>query len=221
MKIRVNCQVLKQTVLLFLAFPLSFIYAHAGQIDVEYKSFYSHVKKLEKEDTQGLQFSFGFININSGNLCSIEKASIITQKQTIPLSVTKEQRFTVPSEKALKLANAIVNITFVEPANQCDMSVQLETKPQLLKSRYTKLELQNIYQQYDAFFNEMGSFLSFLMPTMQGLIIYFDDESMYKQLANGLTVQNGMIMLVEEDIQSVTTLNLPTSPLRITALAKK
>ena len=38
-----------------LVFP-----ACAETIDVEYSRFYSHVKKLDNEDTQALQFAFGF-----------------------------------------------------------------------------------------------------------------------------------------------------------------
>ena len=153
-----------------LVFP-----ACAETIDVEYSRFYSHVKKLDNEDTQALQFAFGFLRVGEGRLCDINQADIVTDKQTMTLDVSKEGRFTVPTERALKLANAYVRIDLKEAANLCDMSVQLETQPSYLKPHYTVEELNFLYAQYEAFFNEMGSFLSFLMPSVTGLMIQFND----------------------------------------------
>ena len=75
-----------------LVFP-----ACAETIDVEYSRFYSHVKKLDNEDTQALQFAFGFLRVGEGRLCDINQADIVTDKQTMTLDVSKEGRFTVPT----------------------------------------------------------------------------------------------------------------------------
>ena len=150
----------------------------AETIDVEYSRFYSHVKKLDNEDTQALQFAFGFVRVGEGRLCEVNGAAIVTDKKTMALTVSEEGRFTVPTEKALKLANALVRIDLGERANVCDMSVQLETKPEYLKQYYTKDDLTFLYGQYEAFFNEMGSFLSFMMPSVKGLMIQFDDKNL-------------------------------------------
>ena len=150
----------------------------AETIDAEYSRFYSHVKKLDNEDTQALQFAFGFVRVGEGRLCGVNAASIVTDKKTMELEVSDEGRFTVPTERALKLANALVRIDLVERANVCDMSVQLETKPEYLKQYYKKEELTFLYEQYEAFFNEMGSFLSFMMPSVKGLMIQFDDKNL-------------------------------------------
>jgi hypothetical protein len=108
--------------------------ASSEEIEVSYKSFYSHVRKLNNDDTKDLQFAFGFMHIEKGRLCKINSARISTQKQQIPLEVSPEYRFTVQSEKALRLANAMVVVDIEEAANKCDMSVQLETKPDFLKT---------------------------------------------------------------------------------------
>ena len=60
----------------------------AETISVEYKRFYSHVKKLNNEDTQALQFAFGFQHIHHDRLCVVNEAKIITEKQTLLLEVT-------------------------------------------------------------------------------------------------------------------------------------
>jgi hypothetical protein len=174
---------------------------------------------LDNEDTQALQFAFGFLRVGEGRLCGVNSAEIVTDKQTMSLDVSNEGRFTVPTEKALKLANAIIRISLVERANVCDMSVQLETKPEYLKARYTKDELTFVYGQYEAFFNEMGSFLSFLMPTVKGLMIHFEDKDLDYITPEGVTITNGVLHIEQEWISEAKGLSLPQAPLRITAMA--
>jgi hypothetical protein len=195
--------------------------AIADEVEVKYKTFYGHVSKLDNEDTQALQFAFGFQHVGSGELCTINKARISTQKVQIPLTVTPENRFTIQSEKALSLANAFVVIDFKEPSNQCDISVQLETKSEYLKTEYTFQEMQFIYQQYEAFFNEMGSFLSFMMPTVNGLMLQFSDKSLRETTKTGEMINQGTLMLNNEWFERNKGLKLQTMPLRITAIATK
>ena len=191
----------------------------AETIDVEYSRFYSHVKKLDNEDTQALQFAFGFVRVGEGRLCGVNAASIVTDKKTMELEVSDEGRFTVPTERALKLANALVRIDLVERANVCDMSVQLETKPEYLKQYYKKEELTFLYEQYEAFFNEMGSFLSFMMPSVKGLMIQFDDKNLDFMTPQGVQINNGVLQIEQDWIDDAKGLTLPHAPLRITAMA--
>ncbi|MBT0586329.1 DUF2987 domain-containing protein [Alteromonas oceanisediminis] len=202
-----------------LAFSVS-ANAAKHQIEVDYKSFYSHVRKLDNEDTQALQFGFGFQHIHEARLCIIDSATIVTEKHSIPLSVTRENRFTVPSERALKLADAIVRIDVQDKPNQCDMSVQLETKPEYLKAQYSKAELDFLLSQYHAFFNEMGSFLSFMMPQVDGLTLQFADPNLSTQASSAPAIVNGTLMLREAWLAQAKALNLPVAPQRITALTR-
>ncbi len=191
----------------------------AETIDVEYSRFYSHVKKLDNEDTQALQFAFGFVRVGEGRLCEVNGASIVTDKKTMPLTISEEGRFTVPTEKALKLANALVRIDLNERANVCDMSVQLETKPEYLKQHYTKEDLTFLYAQYEAFFNEMGSFLSFMMPSVKGLMIQFNDKNLDFITPQGVQINSGVLHLAQAWINDAKGLTLPHAPLRVTAMA--
>lgn len=140
--------------------------ACAETIDVEYSRFYSHVKKLDNEDTQALQFAFGFLRVGEGRLCDINQADIVTDKQTMTLDVSKEGRFTVPTERALKLANAYVRIDLKEAANLCDMSVQLETQPSYLKPHYTVEELNFYMRSTKHFSMKWAAFCLFLCPAL-------------------------------------------------------
>lgn len=194
--------------------------ATAEVIDVEYKRFYSHVRKLNNDDTQALQFAFGFTHVTEGRLCHLNSVDIITQKQTIEVPVSKEQRFLVPSEKALNLADAVVQIDIADNANQCDMSVQLETKAEYLKTSYQAEELAFLYEQYESFFNSMGSFLSFMMPSVEGLVFQFDDPSLDRVLEKSPNIMQGMLTLDAQWFEDNKGLTLPVKPLRITALAK-
>lgn len=193
--------------------------AIADEVKLSYRTFYTHIKKLDNEDTQALQFAFGFMHVNTGKLCTINSARISTEKQQLPLTVTSEQRFTIQSERALSLANAFVVIDFKEQSNQCDISVQLETKPEYLKTEYSYAELQFLYQQYEAFFNEMGSFLSFMMPTVNGLMFQFSNKNLNETAETGEQISEGNLKLDEKWFTRERGLNLQTKPLRITAIA--
>ena len=198
---------------MFFPFTLSY----ADTVEVDYKTFYSHVRKLNSDDTQALQFAFGFRHIHSAKLCTINEARISTQKQQLPLEVSSENRFLIQSERALRLADAKVIIDFVEPSNTCDISVQLETKDEYLQDSYTVNELNKLYQNYQAFFNEMGGFMSFMMPQVDGLTFQFADKNLSSSLSNGMRIEKGIITLEPQNFAQFENVRLPAVPMRITA----
>lgn len=196
----------------------------AEPLELDYASLYSHTRQLDDEQLDALQFAFGFKHHQKGHLCGIESAYIHTPKQDIPVRINNEQRFVVPSEKALKLAKAVVRFELAEPVNQCDMSVQLETKPQYLKSRYDLEELRQIFIQYQTFFDDMGGFLSFMMPSVQGLKLQFGTEVTGQPSMYGLqppALQNHQLNLNEAFLQGQGSIDLPAAPLRITAITQQ
>jgi hypothetical protein len=195
----------------------------AEQLNVEYSSFYTHVKKIDKEDTNKLRFAFGFKHIAHDRLCKIDDAKIVTQKQTLPLQVENATRFTVPVDKVLKMAKALVTIQIDDNANQCDMSVQLETLPEYLKQTYTHAELQALLVQYQDFFSNMGSFMSFMMPSAEGLVFHFDKNEASFHILEKQVDSSGNLTLdqVWFDKNQGKGLNLPSTPIRVTALVVK
>lgn len=193
----------------------------AETLKVEYSSFYSHVKKLDDPSTNALRFAFGFQHIAEQRLCYISSAQIVTQKQTLPLTLENNYRFTVPTDKILKMAKAMVIIELDDQANQCDMSVQLETLPSFLKVQYSQEELLLLFNQYQAFFEEMGGFLSFMMPAAEGLLFHFDDEVQLPNELRDLSEKKGMVALSKEWLLQHNSLELPNKPLRITAIVNK
>lgn len=195
--------------------------AVAETLEVEYSSFYSHVKKLDDPSTDALRFAFGFQHIAEQRLCHISSAQIMTQKQTIPLTVENNYRFTVPTDKILKIAKAMVVIDLDDQANQCDMSVQLETLPSFLKTQYSHDELILLFKQYQAFFDEMGGILSFMMPSAEGLLFHFKPEQQIPKSLQALVDKDGAIPLSKKWLIQSKGLELPFKPLRITAIVKK
>ena len=193
----------------------------AEQLSVDYKSFYIHVRKLDDEDTQALQFAFGFLHVQEQRLCKIESAMITTQKQNLPLEVSLENRFTVPVDKILKLAKAKVVIDLQDQANQCDMSVQIETKAKYLKRIYTQQELLFLFNQYETFFADMGGFLSFMMPIATGLTFYFHQPPANGHNRSGLAPKNNKLVLSKAWIEANNELLLDHTPFRITAVTSK
>jgi hypothetical protein len=193
----------------------------ADELLVDYKTFYSHVRKLDSEETNALQFAFGFINIRTKDLCEIKSARISTQKQQIPVEVSSENRFTLPSEKALRLADAVVILDLAVASNICDISVQLETKPEYLSNTYTTDKLDFLYKQYTAFFNDVGGFMSFMMPKVDGLTFQFSDKSLNENLTNEIQIINGMMLVQDDNFSKLDNVPLPNIPLRITAKTTK
>jgi hypothetical protein len=193
----------------------------AETLEVEYASFYSHVKKLDNPETNALRFAFGFMHIAEKRLCHIHNAQIITQKQTIPLLVENNNRFTVPVDKILKIAKAKVEIELDDQANRCDMSVQLETLPAFLKEKYNQEELLFLFNQYQAFFEKMGGFLSFLMPSATGLLFHFESDVKLSNNLQSLQDENGVLVLSKNWLMQQNTLELPEKPLRVTSLVEK
>ncbi|MDU0355086.1 DUF2987 domain-containing protein [Paraglaciecola aquimarina] len=195
--------------------------ARSKVLDVDYASFYSHVSKINKEETNKLRFAFGFKHIAQDRLCNLVEANIVTQKQTIPLTIENGVRFTVPTDKVLKMAKAVVAIEFADNVNQCDMSVQLETKPNILQQEYTYKELRSLLSQYKAFFANMGSFMSFMMPSATGLVMHFSEQVNLSEANATLLDKEGNLTLDQAWFEQEQGLSLPIMPLRITALVEK
>lgn len=193
----------------------------AETLEVEYASFYSHVKKLDDPDTNALRFAFGFWHIHQARLCHVSDAKIVTQKQQLPLVVENNGRFTVPLDKILKMARATVKIELADQANQCDMSVQLETLPSYLKADYSNSELLMLLAQYQTFFNDIGGFLSFMMPSVQGLTVQLETTNGLSNDLKALLNEQGDLLLSNEWIKQGNTLKLSNKPLRITAIVEK
>jgi hypothetical protein len=190
-------------------------------LEVAYKTFYSHTRKLSGDDITALRFAFGFTNIHAeSSLCHIDNAYIHTQKVDIPLIVSAEQRFSIPSEKALSLADAKIMLAIREQTNHCDINVQIETLPEYLKEQYTQADMSFILNQYMAFFDEMGGFMSFLMPQVSGLQLRFEDDTLNADLGNQLSIVQGILRLSKAQIGALKDITLPRAPLRITALTE-
>ncbi|AWL11961.1 hypothetical protein HMF8227_01486 [Saliniradius amylolyticus] len=198
---------------------------NANTLELDYKSLYSHVRKLDDDTMPALQFAFGLLDNRStgGQLCQIQSATLVTQKKKFELPVTEEGRFTVWAERALKMAKAKVKLQLTESAEHCDMSVQLEAKPEYNKTQYDLAELRALSEQYQVFFDEMGSFLSFLMPGTQGIQLQFDVAPMPGEVTlNGkpvdLPVHDRQIRLSSSWLtEQGGELSLPKAPKRITA----
>lgn len=208
-------------ILIILGWILLNTQLNAETLKVEYTSFYSHVKKLDDPNINALRFAFGFKHISEPRLCNVKSAQIVTQKQNLSLTVEDNFRFTVPTNKILKMAKALVVIELDDQANQCDMSVQLETLPRFLKTQYSQTELLELFNQYQAFFEKMGGFLSFMMPVANGLQFHFNDNQVLPTNLQDLTERKGVIGLSQDWLLQHQSLKLPTSPLRITAMIEK
>jgi len=186
-----------------LSIPL--VSVQAGELRLDYSDFYSHLRKLDDEELQPLHFAFGFLNVQTNELCQVQKVMIDTDKMDIPVDVMANNRFVLPTEKALKLAKARLNIQLLEPENRCDLSVLLEAKPALFQDGVDAAELGMLMAAFQRFFDKMGSFLSFMMPSATGLQITVADDSLVPEAFKALSTFNSGHWHVE-------AVNLPKLP---------
>jgi hypothetical protein len=78
-----------------------------------------------------------------------------------------------------------------------------------------------LFNQYEAFFDKMGSFMSFMMPSAQGLLFYFDENVSLPESLNVLVDKNGALALSKSWLMQQKNLTLTKKPIRITAIVKK
>lgn len=183
--------------LLIISFGNSQLWA--GELHLEYADFYSHLRKLNGEELQSLQFAFGFIHVQSKDLCQLSSVLIDTDKKDIDVSVQSNRRFVLPNEKALKMAKARLLVKLEEPQNQCDLSVLLEVKPELFAEPINSSQLLSYFHAFEAFFDKMGGFLSFMMPSPSGLQITFQDPTSVPEAFAANTKLDGEYWQIKQD----------------------
>ncbi|MBO1255058.1 DUF2987 domain-containing protein [Alteromonas sp. 5E99-2] len=208
--------------LLVLILSLSFVLeAWGNTIETKYYDFHRHIQNLRHPDTSKLTYSFGFIHVDTQTLCQINEATLALKDQTIDLIVDTEYRFKMPSTDDSELANGKVVLDVIESPDACEMSVRLETKEEYLKVKYSKEDLNDIKRQYVAFFNEMGSFMSFGVPSVNGLMITFDNKYLYHDFKGIGKIQNGFMIIENQMLSDIDTIIFPEVPARITALTSR
>jgi|GEM_PF-3912839 len=181
-------------------------------LSVEYKKFYIHLRKLDPEDMPRLHFAFGFILPKTKAICPIENVYIHTPKQDIPITTAHTNRFSLPKERALKLAEAEVHVRFQSQflldygvtADMCNLSVRLEANlPQ--KAALPPTELQSLNIEFKTFFEKMGAGLfSFMMPEPHGVKLHLKQEYASTQshgLFQGMRISNGTVLLEDHWIR--------------------
>ncbi len=170
----------------------------ANVLKLEYKSFYSHLRQLNDEQLQTLEFAFGFAHVDSSELCRIDSGEIVTDKKTLPVTIGDDNRFTLPTERALKLANAQLHLQIQQRPNQCDLSVLVRVKPVLLEQGLKAADLPVYAQAFDAFFEEMGGLFSFLMPKPKGVQVFVRDSETLPASLQSYYQNNGSLVLPKD-----------------------
>lgn len=186
--------------ILSIVFTLPAIAQHS--LKLQYSSFYSHLKKLEKDELNSLEFAFGFANVHTSALCDIHNAVIVTDKMNIEVPVDAENRFTLPKEKALKLAHAQVHLELEQAPNQCDLSVLLQVKPDLFASGVDLEKLHSYDQSFIAFFDNMGGLFSFMMPKPKGIRLVVEPATEIPKLMQQYAASDTEILLEHDAIAS-------------------
>ncbi|ACJ29322.1 Conserved hypothetical protein [Shewanella piezotolerans WP3] len=145
---------------------------HAEPISLEYQGFYQRLKQVNKGNYQLVEVAF---SVSKANDCKVIDGTITTEKESYPLTITKEQRIFLPYDVKLKSDRALVNLNVDGDANSCAIAMQVRAKN--TKLAYEASELLQIQSEMDALLNQMQGFpMRYFSSDIAGLNLEFGTE---------------------------------------------
>ena len=162
-----------------LAISLSYLIpwtCEAGEISLRYEDFYSRLKVMHQQKYQLVDLSF---SVPPAKGCLLQRASIITESQSSPLSYTKNQRLFLPYDEQLKQQRALVNLNINGDAADCGLAVQVRAKSP--KQRYEETELNQLKREMNDFLAAMKGFpMKLFHHEIRGLKFQLHDNTKVK-----------------------------------------
>ena len=131
--------------LLFSCLILACTSVQATPISLEYQGFYNRLKQVNKGHYPLIELTF---SVPNKKLCHINSGTITTEKESFPLTVTKEQRIFLPFDDKLKSDRALINLDIEGKVEHCNISMQIRAKH--TKQDYHQSEIVQIQTEMDA-----------------------------------------------------------------------
>lgn len=211
---------MRRLLLTIFLFVSSSVYA--SEMVIEYKRFYSHLNKLDSETMPSLIYTFGLLAQQPTQFsCQINSAYIHTQKVDLPLQINAFGRFSLPLEKALKLAGATIHLDIEGSEQVCDMSMSVEVDPQLLTVRPTQQQLNVWHSEFNVFFDEVGGMLAFMLPSVSGLVLHYAEPVRLAVMQSAASQHDNQLSLPATLFATFAQQNVQQIPYRVTALMAK
>ena len=127
--------------------------SQAAPISLEYQSFYQRLKQVNKGNYQLVELAF---SVSKANGCRVKSGTISTEKDSFPLTITKDQRLFLPYDGQLKSDRALINLDVEGNAESCAIAMQVRAKN--TKQNYSQAELVQIADEMNALLSQMQGF---------------------------------------------------------------
>ncbi|ACA86692.1 DUF2987 domain-containing protein [Shewanella woodyi] len=195
--------------LLFSCLIVACSSVQAAPISLEYQGFYQRLKQVNKGHYPLVELAFF---VPGKDKCHIESGTISTEKESFPLTITKDQRLFLPFDDKLKSDRALINLNIKGQAENCNISMQVRAKQ--TKLNYAQSELLEIQAQMDALLDEMQGFpMRHFSSDIAGINFVFEPDSKVSVKIDGVEqLVTGSLQLSREQISQLKALELASKP---------
>ncbi|GIU47996.1 hypothetical protein TUM4438_28420 [Shewanella sairae] len=147
--------------------------SQAAPISLEYQGFYQRLKQVNKGNYQLVELAF---SVSKANGCKVNSGTITTEKDSFPLTITKDQRLFLPYDGQLKSDRALINLDVEGNAETCAIAMQVRAKN--TKQSYSQAELVQIADEMNALLSQMQGFpMRLFASDIAGLNLEFGTEA--------------------------------------------
>lgn len=183
--------------------------AQATPISLEYQGFYQRLKQVNKGHYPLVELTF---SVPNKKLCQINSGSITTEKESFPLTVTKDQRIFLPYDGRLKSDRALINLDVTGEIEHCNIAMQVRAKQ--TKQDYQQSEIVQIQTEMDALLSEMQGFpMRYFNEDIAGINFEFEPDSTVSIKIDGAEqFVTGKLRLSRAQISELKTLQLSVKP---------
>ncbi|PKG73710.1 DUF2987 domain-containing protein [Shewanella sp. Choline-02u-19] len=193
--------------LLFSLVMFSCATVNAEPISLEYQSFYQRLKQVNKGNYQLVEVAF---SVSKANGCKLIDGTISTEKESFPLTFTKDQRIFLPYDAQLKSDRALINLNVDGDAKSCAIAMQVRSKN--TKQAYDGAELLQIQTEMNTLLSMMQGFpMRYFASEIAGLNLEFDADVVITLDGKKIPV-SGTYRLDKEVIESLNSIEFSQAP---------
>ncbi|ABV87545.1 DUF2987 domain-containing protein [Shewanella pealeana] len=181
--------------------------SQAQPISLEYQSFYQRLKQVNKGNYQLVEIAF---SVSKANGCKVNNGTITTEKDSFPLTITKDQRLFLPYDGQLKSDRALINLDVEGDAQSCAIAMQVRAKN--TKQSYKQAELMQVEQEMNALLSQMQGFpMRYFASDIAGLNLEFDGDATVYIDDKAIPV-TGTYRLESSQLAALTSLKTSVAP---------
>ncbi len=198
---------------LMLAAPVT----HAQEYMFTYSKLYAQLKNNNREGHDDVKVGVFFVNANTKQLCSIEKAWMAKEKHYEEFVIPASQELPLPVDKNLKSANPLVFVQTPKDT-RCDYSFVVMTKFPL-QGNVSYEQLVPLMPQMQSMLEDLGGmFASWFTPEVLGVTMEFANRlnsSIIFSNGSEKAIVNGKVQIQLSEIGKGGYISLPEPTTRV------